>query len=154
MHHSSTEATVIVKTEKTSLSARTTWWQKTLRTPNDARNINYTTNAQKTQVQIQGTVATSLQRSGLQKRPGYWGANVVCLRNLASHVTTCNLIRQGIIHPREGSWQRNRDLEVGQRSRSVRAKTPSPELIGHWVKIELITSLIWLRKYNTTSKRQ
>ena len=45
---------------------------------------------------------------------------VLCLANLASHVTTIGLFKQSIIYPREGSWPRSCDLKVGQRSRSDR----------------------------------
>ena len=48
-----------------------------------------------------------------------------------------------MIYTREGSWQRNCDLKVGQRSHSVRAKIPSPKQIGamtlskDWVNCDL-----------------
>ena len=79
----------------------------------------------------------------LEKRPRRWGANVVCLANLASHITTCNLIRQGIIYPPEGHWLRNCDMKVRQWSPSVKAKTFLPEqtsamiLSKDWVNCDL-----------------
>ena len=48
-----------------------------------------------------------------------------------------------MIYSQEGRWQRNCDLEIKQQSRSIRAKTPSPEWIGattlskDWVNSDL-----------------
>ena len=53
-----------------------------------------------------------------------------CLANLASHVISCGLLRQGVIYLQELSWVHNHNLKVGQRSHWVISKTALLELIG------------------------
>ena len=125
---------------------------KTLRTPNDTHSINYAMSALKIQVQIR-----SLYRvQTFEKSQRSWGANVVCLANLASHVITRDLIRQVWYACEKGAdyvtttWRSDNGLTQLE----LRPFYPNRQVPRHWVKIKWIATSNLLRKYNITSKHQ
>ena len=80
---------------------------------------------------------------------------VVYLVNLASHVTTHDLIGQGMIYPLEAdyitvTWRSGRGLARLE----LRPLYQNGQASWHWVKIEWIATSNQVRKYNTTSNRQ
>ena len=136
---------------------------ETLKILNDARNISYATISQEYKFKFERSrPCYSIQV--LKKRPRRWGANVICLANLARHVIVWDLIRLGVTcqqgngstslgstalsAPRK--WH-SYDLELGQRSRLVRAKALLPKWSGAtsyikgWVNCDLELTI---RKYN------
>ena len=64
-----------------------------LRTLNDAYSVNHATIAQKYKPKFEEQSRPHYSVQALEKRPRCWGANVVCLANLASHFISCDLIR-------------------------------------------------------------
>ena len=69
---------------------------ETLKTPNNARSINYATISQEYKVKFEWS-RPHYSIQVLDKRPRLWGANVVCLANLTSHVIIRDLIRLGVM---------------------------------------------------------
>ena len=76
---------------------------KMLRTSNDARNINHATIAQKYKFRFKEWLRPLYSVQAFEKRPRHWGANIICLANLESHVITYDLTRQGVIYLQEGN---------------------------------------------------
>ena len=76
---------------------------KTLRTPNDARSINHTIIAKKCKFKFEERLQPHYSVQALEKRLRRWGANVVCLANLASYIMIYDLIKQGVMYLQEES---------------------------------------------------
>ena len=69
---------------------------ETLKIPNNTRSTNHSMIAQKYKFKFERSWSHySVQ--AFEKRPRCWGANVVCLANLASHIIICDLIRLGVM---------------------------------------------------------